>query len=106
MKDYSNYSYMELYGMLNHINPYEFQDKITEIRKEIELRKDRGEHLDIRITIDLIFLKLRENRKLKLHQIHHLEEIQQNIILRNFFLVHFLPVICYGFYIYVQLKGL
>jgi len=43
MKDYSNYSYMELYGMLNHINPYEFQDKITEIRKEIELRKDRGE---------------------------------------------------------------
>lgn len=29
--------------MLNHINPYEFQDKITEIRKEIELRKDRGE---------------------------------------------------------------
>ncbi len=29
--------------MLNHINPYEFQDKITEIRKEIELRKERGE---------------------------------------------------------------
>ena len=43
MKDYSQYNYMELYDMLNHINPYKYQDKIAEVRKEIELRKNRGE---------------------------------------------------------------
>ncbi len=42
-KDYSQYSYMELYDMLNHINPYKYQDQIEELRKEIELRKERGE---------------------------------------------------------------
>lgn len=43
MKDYSQYNYMELYDMLNHINPYKYQDKIAEVRKEIELRKKQGE---------------------------------------------------------------
>ena len=42
-KDYSQYSYMELYDMLNHINPYKYQDQIEELRTEIELRKERGE---------------------------------------------------------------
>lgn len=43
MKDYSQYTYPELYDMLNHINPFKYQDKIEAVRKEIELRKEKGE---------------------------------------------------------------
>ncbi|MEQ9308284.1 MAG: hypothetical protein RLN90_02455 [Balneolaceae bacterium] len=43
MKDYSQYTYPELYDMLNHINPFKYQDKIESVRKEIELRKKIGE---------------------------------------------------------------
>ena len=43
MKDYSQYHYMELYDMLNHIDPYEYPDRIKEVEKELELRKERGE---------------------------------------------------------------
>ncbi len=43
MKDYSQYHYIELYDMLNHINPYKYPERIQEVEKEIELRKERGE---------------------------------------------------------------
>lgn len=43
MKDYSQYHYMELYDMLNHINPYKYPERIKEVEKEIELRKEKGE---------------------------------------------------------------
>ena len=34
---------MELYGMINHMNQFEYQDKIAEIEKEISIRKEKGE---------------------------------------------------------------
>ncbi len=43
MKDYSQYHYMELYDMLNHINPYKYPERIKEVEKEIEQRKELGE---------------------------------------------------------------
>lgn len=43
MKDYSQYHYMDLYDMLNHINPYKYPERIKEVEKELELRKESGE---------------------------------------------------------------
>ena len=43
MKDYSKYTYTELYDMLNHINPYKYPERIAAVEGEISLRKERGE---------------------------------------------------------------
>lgn len=43
MKDYSQYSYSELYGMLNHMNQFKYPDKLVELEKEIGFRKENGE---------------------------------------------------------------
>ena len=43
MKDYSNYSYQELYGMVNHMYQFEYPDRIKEIETEIEHRKLQNE---------------------------------------------------------------
>lgn len=43
MKDYSQYSYRELYDMLNHIDPFRFPDKIIQVEQELALRKENGE---------------------------------------------------------------
>lgn len=43
MKDLAQYSYSELYDMLNHINPYKYQDRVNAVRLEIEKRKQAGE---------------------------------------------------------------
>lgn len=43
MKDYSQYHYVELYDMLNHINPYKYPERIKQVEKEIGLRKELGE---------------------------------------------------------------
>lgn len=43
MKDLSIYSYQELYDMMNHINPFKYQDRIEAVRQEIEVRKANGE---------------------------------------------------------------
>lgn len=43
MKDYSKYTYQELYDMLNHINPYEYPERIIAVEGEVQLRKERGE---------------------------------------------------------------
>lgn len=51
MKDYSQYHYTELYGMLNHLNPFKYDKKKDEIRMEIELRKERGEIPELMVPI-------------------------------------------------------
>lgn len=43
MKDLSNYSYVELYDMLSHINPYKYEDKLLAVQNELDSRKQRGE---------------------------------------------------------------
>ena len=43
MKDLSLYSYQELYDLVNHLDPFKYQDKIETVRQEIEARKERGE---------------------------------------------------------------
>ncbi len=56
---------MELYDMLNHINPYDYPERIKEVEKEIELRKERGEvptrlvpEIDLTREDYLYFLKI------------------------------------------------
>lgn len=34
---------MELYDMLNHINPFDFPERVKAVEKELELRKQKGE---------------------------------------------------------------
>lgn len=43
MKDYSKYSFTELYDMVNHINQFKYPEKIEEVETEIAKRKERGE---------------------------------------------------------------
>lgn len=43
MKDYSKYSYSELYDMLDHINRYKYPEKIQAIEKELKQKKEDGE---------------------------------------------------------------
>jgi hypothetical protein len=43
MKDLTNYTYVELYDMLTHINPYKYADRLEAVRKELDLRKEQGE---------------------------------------------------------------
>ena len=43
MKDYSQYTYTELYDMVHHINPFKYPEKIAEVNHQIELRKQAGE---------------------------------------------------------------
>lgn len=43
MKDLSNYSYTELIDMINHINEYKYEDRLEEVRKELEIRRQQGE---------------------------------------------------------------
>lgn len=49
MKDYSQYSYSELYGMLNHMNQFKYPDRVALLEQEIGQRVERGE-----IPIDLV----------------------------------------------------
>lgn len=43
MKDYSDYSYQELYGMVNHMYQFEYPERVKEIETEIERRKLHNE---------------------------------------------------------------
>lgn len=43
MKDYSQYSYSELYGMLNHMNQFKYPDRVALLEQEIGQRVERGE---------------------------------------------------------------
>ncbi len=43
MKDYSEYSNAELFEIENYLDPFKYENQIEEIRKEIDLRKNRGE---------------------------------------------------------------
>lgn len=43
MKDYSQYSYSELYGMLNHMNQFKYPDRVALLEREIGQRVERGE---------------------------------------------------------------
>ena len=43
MKDYSKYTYTELYDMVHHINPFKYPEKIAEVKHQIGLRKQAGE---------------------------------------------------------------
>lgn len=43
MKDYSKYSFNELYDMVNHINQFKYPEMIEEVRGQIAIRKQRGE---------------------------------------------------------------
>ena len=43
IKDLTQYTYLELYDMLNHINPYKYEDRLEAVRLEVEQRKLRGE---------------------------------------------------------------
>ena len=42
MKDYSKYSYSELYDMLDHINRYKYPEKIEAIEEELKQKKESG----------------------------------------------------------------
>ena len=56
MKDYSQYHYMELYDMLNHIDQFKYPERIQEVEKEISLRKSLGEIPDqLKPKTDLSF---------------------------------------------------
>ena len=64
MKDYSGYSNAELFGIENYLDCFKHQDKIEAVRKEINLRRDRGEiTLQIVPTIDWEPLKFWKKRR-------------------------------------------
>ena len=43
MKELQDYSNSELYGLLNHIDPYKYPERIQAIEEEIQSRKAKGE---------------------------------------------------------------
>lgn len=54
MKDYSQYSYSELYGMLNHMNQFKYPDRVALLEQEIGQRVERGEVPDKLIPLSKI----------------------------------------------------
>jgi hypothetical protein len=41
--DFSEYSNAELYGMLNHLDPYKYPERVHNVEQEIERRLSEGE---------------------------------------------------------------
>ncbi len=42
MKDFSEYSNADLFGMLNHLNFYKYPEKVAAVESEIEMRRTEG----------------------------------------------------------------
>lgn len=42
MKDFSEYSNADLFGMLNHLNFYKYPEKVAAVESEIEMRRAEG----------------------------------------------------------------
>lgn len=64
MKDLSNYTYIELFDMLTHIDPYKYPDRLDEVEKELDLRKANGEvPTEVVPKIDWSVFRFRKKKK-------------------------------------------
>ncbi len=64
MKDLSNYTYIELYDMLTHIDQYKFADRLHAVQKELDLRQEHGEiPTELVPKIDWSVFRFRKKKK-------------------------------------------